>query len=240
VRLLVAHPELAASIAADERPEARRVVIVRQATLAPGFWDGACDGQEPFAAVVLEGLIARECRLAGRVSRHIVGCGDVIGLERSADDRVGALRWQVETPSRIAILDRRFVAAVARWPWLVADVVRRTTCWVDRASVLQAIGHLPRVEDRLVALLWHLADSWGRIGSDAVVLPLRLSHVALGSLVGARRPTVSLALAELQRRGTVRRRGEAWLLDPTSRDLLDGAAVESPRRPIAELAGGPA
>lgn len=235
VRLLVAHPELAASVDAADRDEARRVVIVRSTTLARGPWGGACDGVAPFAAVVLDGLLARECRLAGRVSRHIVGRGDVIGLERAGDDRVDTLLWRVETPARIAVLDRRFVAAVARWPWLVADVVRRTACWADRASVLQAIGHLPRVEDRVLALLWHLADHWGRIAADAVVVPLRLSHVTLGSLVGARRPTVSLALAELQRRGAVTRRDEAWLLDPASRELLDREAHEPARRPIVEL-----
>lgn len=238
VRLLIAHPELAERLDPAERDEARRLVIAPAAALAPGPWDGTCEGADPFAAVVLDGLMARECRLGGRVSRHVVARGDVIGLERSADDRVGALRWHVETPTRIAVLDRRFVSAVARWPWLVADVVRRTASWADRASVLQAISHMPRVEDRLVALLWHLADHWGRVGADAVVVPLRLSHAALGSLVGARRPTISLALAELQKRGTVTRRGEAWVLDPASREALERLETtfeERPRRPIVEL-----
>jgi hypothetical protein len=238
VGLLVAHPELAAGVDPDEREDARRAVVVPAATLVPGPWDGTCAGTRPFAVVVLDGLMARECRLAGRVSRHIAGHGDVIGLESPAEDSVGALRWHVETPTRIAVLDRRFVAAVARWPVLVADVVRRAACWADRASVLQAIGHLPRVEDRILALLWHLADHWGRVGPAGVVVPLRLSHAALGSLVGARRPTVSIALAELQQRGTVTRRGEEWVLDPASRAWLDGAVADGRdpvRRPICEL-----
>jgi CRP/FNR family cyclic AMP-dependent transcriptional regulator len=46
-----------------------------------------------------------------------------------------------------------------------------------------------------------------------VLLPLALSYTTLGQLVGARRPTVSTALAELAREGHVAR-GEAgtWVL----------------------------
>jgi hypothetical protein len=132
-------------------------------------------------------------------------------------------------PTNIAVLDRRFVAAVARWPWLVADIVRRTAAWAERAAVLQGIGQLPRVEDRLLALLWHLADRWGRVGSEGVVVPLRLSHEALGTLVGARRPTVSLALAELRGRDVMRSEHGGFVLQPDGRALLDRAP--EPERP---------
>jgi CRP-like cAMP-binding protein len=45
------------------------------------------------------------------------------------------------------------------------------------------------------------------------VLDLPLTHELIGRMVGARRPTVSLALAELAQAGTlVRRLDGAWVL----------------------------
>jgi hypothetical protein len=70
-----------------------------------------------------------------------------------------------------------------------------------------------RVEDRLHRLLWHLADRRGHVRADGIVLRLPVTQEQLGRLVGARRPTVSLALRSLRERGLVRR-GDAdeWVL----------------------------
>lgn len=54
-------------------------------------------------------------------------------------------------------------------------------------------------------MLWHLADRWGRVTPDGVIVPLKLTHEALGRLVGAQRPTVTLALGELVASGRVTR-----------------------------------
>jgi DNA-binding transcriptional MocR family regulator len=75
-----------------------------------------------------------------------------------------------------------------------------------------AICHLPRVEDRLLSLFWLLAESWGRVTSSGTALPLVLTHETLGALIGARRPTVTLALGELAERGAILRQGRTWLL----------------------------
>jgi CRP-like cAMP-binding protein len=90
--------------------------------------------------------------------------------------------------------------------------------------VQAAISQLPRVELRVLALLWQLADRWGRVTPLGVEIDLELTHEALGRLIGAQRPTVSLALADLAEAGavtrTARRRG---LLGRGSRDLLRAA-----------------
>jgi hypothetical protein len=58
-----------------------------------------------------------------------------------------------------------------------------------------------------------LAERWGRVTPDGVLLPLTLSHRMLGQLIGARRPTVSTALGALTRAGEVSRRMDGgWLL----------------------------
>jgi hypothetical protein len=63
-----------------------------------------------------------------------------------------------------------------------------------------------------------------------VTLPLNITHDAIGSLVGARRPTVTLALRELAEQGAVLRQDRGWLL--LSRPEPSGAeasAFEPPR-----------
>jgi CRP/FNR family cyclic AMP-dependent transcriptional regulator len=93
-----------------------------------------------------------------------------------------------------------------------------------RLATTQAISQLTRVDRRLKALFWHLAERWGRVGGEGVVIPLALTHRILGQLVGARRPTVSTALSELALRDElVRRVDGSWLLrgDPPNASTLE-------------------
>ena len=60
-------------------------------------------------------------------------------------------------------------------------------------------GHL--LNRRLLLLLWHLADRWGRVTPDGVRIPLRLTHTLLADLVASRRPSVTTALALLEHEG---------------------------------------
>jgi hypothetical protein len=61
-------------------------------------------------------------------------------------------------------------------------------------------------------LFWHLAARWGRVRSDGVSLPLRLTHNVLADLAAARRPTVTTALSELANSDLVRAVEDGWLL----------------------------
>ena len=79
------------------------------------------------------------------------------------------------------------------------------------------------MDRRLKALFWHLAERWGRVSGDGVIVPLALTHRILGQLVGARRPTVSTALSELAERDELTRRPDgSWLLrgDPPDAESL--------------------
>ena len=79
--------------------------------------------------------------------------------------------------------------------------------------VTQAIAHLTRVDDRLLALLWLLAERWGRVVPGGVLVNLRLPHRTLAGMVGARRPSVTTALGQLMTRGDIERRPDgSWLL----------------------------
>ena len=93
-----------------------------------------------------------------------------------------------------------------------------------------AIVHQPRVDVRLHMLFWQLADRWGRVRSDGISVPLRLTHTVLAELVAARRPTVTSALSELADRGVLRAVDGAWLLsgEPPGELLECGEPSRSP------------
>lgn len=61
-------------------------------------------------------------------------------------------------------------------------------------------------------LIWHLADRWGRVCSEGVILPLSLTHTVLAALVAARGPTVATPLTELGRQGLVVASQDGWML----------------------------
>jgi len=59
-----------------------------------------------------------------------------------------------------------------------------------------------------MALMWLLAESWGRVTPAGIRLPLSLSHEVLGGLIGSRRPTVTLALTKLAEQGSLTRQDD--------------------------------
>jgi len=120
--------------------------------------------------------------------------------------------WRVLEATRLAVLDGTVAAAMAAYPQLTGRLVARALERSRNLAINMAIIHQARVNSRLLMLLWHLADRWGRVRSDGVVLPLHLTHSVLADLVAARRPTVTSALSELARRQLVTPRDRGWLL----------------------------
>ena len=243
IRLLDVEPDFARGVDPREAEQATLGTLAVLVKLAPGPWEAPARSDDspngPFAALVVGGLLARDIVLADRVTTQLVGAGDVIPLGAWGDGAAPfEVAWRAAADSELAILDARFLAAAQHWPWLGARLVERSLRWADRAAVLQAISQLGRVDLRLVALFWHLADRWGRVGPQGVMLPLRLTHETLGRLVGAQRPTVTLALRDLREQGAVLRHGAGWLLAQSSRDLLVPAERELPREDGLGIADG--
>ena len=126
-------------------------------------------------------------------------------------------RWNVLSPSRLVVLDSRFAARLRDYPEVNAALFARLHQRSQRLATTQAISQLTNVERRLVALFWHLAERWGRVTAAGVVIPLTLSHRLLSQMVGAKRPTISTALARLiSREEVIRRPDGTWLLPPGS------------------------
>ena len=112
----------------------------------------------------------------------------------------------------MAVLDETTAGVMAGYPQLTGALVGRALDRSRSLAVNMAIIHQARVNIRLLMLLWHLADRWGRVRSEGVVLPLNLTHSVLADLVAARRPTVTSSLTELARQERVEPQTRGWLL----------------------------
>ena len=89
-------------------------------------------------------------------------------------------------------------------------------------TLIQAVTHLPRVHARLLLLFWVLAERNGRVSPRGVSLRLPVTHDVLAMLVGALRPTVTLALQRLKGADLlIRERSDQWLLTNRAIEILE-------------------
>jgi len=140
------------------------------------------------------------------------------------------IEWTALTTTRLAVIDHAFAIRAAQWPEVVAALFDRAARRAERLVVMQAIAHLTRVDDRLLALLWSLAERWGRVVPGGVLVSLRLSHRTLAGMVGARRPSVTTALGQLMARGDIERRADGeWILRGDPPESTPSRTVEPVR-----------
>ena len=203
----------------ERRRSAFAQLHVEVRTLPPGEWTAEQSvgaGPEHVGLLVLEGVISRELLVEDTVSTELLGPGDVLrpwALRQTDLLLPHTIRWSALTRARVATLDQRFTATLGSWPEINAVLIDRLNMRAQRLATTQAISQLNGVDRRVLALLWHLAERWGRMAADGVAVPLPLSHRALGQLVGARRPSVSTAIGKLLKGAELRRRDDGtWLL----------------------------
>jgi CRP-like cAMP-binding protein len=227
IRIFEAEPDLLHAVPPEIAVRVRRQVLTEVRTLpatrrvkspTPPFRPGEV------GRLVIEGMLLRRMTYAGRTASELVGPGDVIATPPRGAPRADVFTsWTVCEDARFAVLDDEFIRTVAPLPGIVAALFRRSAERAHSMTFLLSVAQLPRLEDRLLALLWHLAHRWGRVERDGVVVALPFSHATLGELVGARRPSVTSALSQLLASGRiVRRDAGSWVLPH------DGAASADP------------
>lgn len=234
--LLEVEPELAADLAGNGFTRAREACVASLVDVPAGPWSaepGA--GSEVIGYLVMSGIVAREIGMRDRRMLELLGPGDVIQPPGADESRTvaGVSTLTVISDARLAVIDGPFLATASAWPSVLQALFGRLEAQRERLAVQGLTAHLPRADHRLLALLWHLADRWGRVGPDGVQLPLPLTHAALGLLTGSRRPTVSVAVGELEAQGLLHRRDDGcWVLAPSSAALvrrIAGPAVPAGR-----------
>jgi CRP-like cAMP-binding protein len=163
---------------------------------------------EAFAFVVIEGVVMKATMLRDRSALELLGPGDILlpplSEARQVESRAVS-RYGAHGRALVAVLGDRFRGAARRWPGLSDSLHDRLGRQTDRASMDLAMLHLPRVEDRIVALFADLAERFGRVTPGGIVIELGLTHEVIGGLVASRRPTVSLALQTLAAGGVLSR-----------------------------------
>jgi CRP/FNR family transcriptional regulator, cyclic AMP receptor protein len=217
IRLLEADPDLGAALDQEAFDAARERALAAAIQLDRGVWaPGDARVDHMLGLFVVSGVLMRSESLSVRPGAELVGAGDFV-RPRLPDGDSWSVRsqtsWLVVEPSVLACLDRGLPARVGRWPEILAALFDRA---VERARMVAfqtALTQIRRIDRRVLVLLWRFADRWGRVHPDGVVLPFRLTHEALGRLVGAQRPTVTTAVQRLSADGSLLRLSTGgWLL----------------------------
>ena len=235
-RLLELDPDLGRLLPPERQDEAARGLVVSVQELYDGGSELAAltrSSPSHLGVLVLDGVVAREVVLGDTVSTELLGAGDVIRpwtLEEPAGLLESTVLWSALSDVSLALLGRRFAVELCGYPEVYTALIDRLSQRSARLATTQAISQMTKVDRRLVALFWHLAERWGRMTAAGVHVPLRISHRLLGQLVGARRPTISSAVGQLATSGElVRRPDGTWLVtgDPAA---LRAAGIPSPPR----------
>lgn len=219
ISIIDADPELGDLLSETERERARRDALTRVRHLPAGEWDVAA-ALEPEVHhrgfLVIDGLISREVDVMGRRCVELIGPADVMRPWRwdpTGSHVQAEVGWAVLEPTRLAVLDHGLILRMNPWPELGLELFSRGTRRAHALAVALAISHHQRVDERLLLTFWHLAERWGRVTTNGIVLPLPLPHQRLADLVGAHRPAVTTAMGELTRAGRISRREDrTWLL----------------------------
>lgn len=234
IHVIDAFPELAHQLDEEQLRVARHHALAPLEALRPGLWTprreiDVVPGH--LGLLVLDGLLTRDVVLGETLATELVGAGDILRpIDHDGQDAPVPFDvvWHVLEPARIAVLDRQFARVVGHWPEMLEVLMRGAVRRAQSLAITLAVSHLRRVDVRVCVMLWYLADRWGKVTSDGVNVPLRLTHQTLGRLVGAQRPSVTTALKQLAAAGTVTRaEDQTWMLHGDPPDTLERLRDES-------------
>jgi CRP/FNR family transcriptional regulator, cyclic AMP receptor protein len=219
-RVLSEDPELAEAVPGPLRVQAVDDCVAPVRSVPRGRWHPESNvaewvGTGGIGLLIMEGLLIRRVGVDDRYGAELLGEGDLLRPwqgEESSGSLSRTTGWRVLEPTRVAVLDESAARCMAAYPQLTGALVGRAVERSRSLAINMAIIHQARVNVRLLMLLWHLADRWGRVRSEGVVLPLHLTHSVLADLVAARRPTVTTSLTELSRQDLVEPLTRGWLL----------------------------
>jgi hypothetical protein len=218
VSLLDADPDLGSGLTETDLAVARRYARAAVESVPAGVWDpDRMNVPGSLGLLVLDGMMIREIEVGGRRRAELLGPGDILRpWDREPATTLPlahSFSWSTPSGVELAVLDVRLTPLLTRWPAMLDELLRRNVVRAHRLGLQLAIGELQGVDVRLEAMLWHIAERWGRVTLAGVVVPFCLTHETLGRVVGARRPSVTTALTALNERGAVRRLPDGtWLL----------------------------
>jgi len=236
IPILDARLELSTYLTTDERAELASFGLP-VVTLVPGQVDVSTllAQRGAFGATVLDGIVMSAVRIGEQTGIQLLGPGDLIlPVSDVAPDWLSDVEVRVTTPVRLALFGKELLAAAFRWPRVIQGLYACVGDQLQRLTSQLVICQLPRVDERVLAMMWLLAESWGQVTSAGVRLPLPLTHETLGALVGARRPTITLALRKLTQQGSIVHQDSGWLLIELPPEPATGDTKILPPEPVVE------
>ena len=215
VQLLDADPELAQGLPEKELSLAARALPAPVINLPEGPWDAPSTRHDhgDIGLLVAGGLLVRRLRVARGSSVELLGHGELLRPWQEDTSSFCASSWEVLEETTLLLLTARIAEGLVRWPILVSNLfgraIRRSRALAADTAVSSIIG----VEDRLLLLLWQLAETWGRTGAEGIVLEISVPHRILAEMLGARRPSVTAAMGRLEEGGHLTRTTDgSWVL----------------------------
>ena len=169
--------------------------------------------------LLVDGVVALDVQVGDRTASELVGAGDLLAPWTSADDVVllaSETYSRALVSTRLAVLDQDFAERIRPWPQILHALLRRAVRRTMELNVHRAATCHPRADARIALLLWHLAERWGIVRPEGILVPLPLTHRLIGQLVGAERPSVSHALARLSSADLVTREPNGLILHGTA------------------------
>lgn len=218
IQLLEAATWLCEGLPEGEVAEAKRTLLVPRSVHEVGTWRWR-EATPAVGLLIVSGRMARGLHVdeAPAHGLEMLGEGDLLRPWTFRGDSASVRStadWTVLAPLELAHLDLSFVRATLRWPRIAINLLDATVERTRTLSYFLTVRQVSRLEARILLTLWHLADRWGHVSSDGVVLELpNLTHEMIARMVAARRPSVTTAIRQLRDLGVVevRSRGH-WLL----------------------------
>lgn len=215
VQLLECDPGLAEGLAREELEIAAQALPVQVAVLKKGPWRPETEAPEPghIGYLVVKGLLVRRIEVAQGASVELLGQGELIRPWQEDTSSFCWSSWEVVETTTVAQLGVRMAHCLCQWPPLVSNLLGRSVRRSRALAADAAAANIVGLEERLLMALWQLAETWGAARRDGVHLTIRLPHRLLAELMGARRPSVTSALAGLKSDGRLGRTPDGfWVL----------------------------
>ena len=224
--VLLEDPDLRHAVPDDKREAAVRGSAAATVFVSAGTWDPRADAHRAyrgFGLLVLDGVLVRRVGYEQRIGAELLGPGDLLRPQEHDGEEATLpfeATWRVLSPLRLAVLDRRWSERMAPFPDVAIELAARSLVRARRLANMFTVAQHPKLDQRLHLLLWELADRFGRVHADGVHMNLPLTHELISHLAGARRPSVSSALARLAERGLLERTDTGWVIhgDPPGSD----------------------
>lgn len=203
VQLLECEPELGDGLSEEDLAIASGALPVPTAVLKKGIWSPRSEGSEAgtLGYLIAKGLLVRRVEVAQGSSVELLGSGDLLRPWQEDASSFCVASWEVLEQSTLLALGPSFTRGLARWPAVAANLTLRGLSRSRARAAEAAIASIVGIEERLLIMLWHLAERWGEPSQEGIHLSIRIPHRLFAEMVGARRPSITSALAGLQEAG---------------------------------------